>query len=169
MMKDLVVVRLRGGGKIGRDTTSGRSQRQKKPYQVSDTHQNSSRGVFCGNLSYETTWQALKDHMRQAGVIVRADVLIDRATGRSKGCGIVEYETASSARKAIRELHETELDGRSIFLREDRDDVGNRGNSSSSSLLERALSSPRSDAPSPQRRVYVGNLSWGKFSSIIIL
>mmetsp|Transcript_15996 Transcript_15996/g.40657 ORF Transcript_15996/g.40657 Transcript_15996/m.40657 type:complete len:154 (+) Transcript_15996:921-1382(+) len=41
--------------------------------------------------------------------------------GRSKGCGIVEYTNAEDAQEAIRALHDTELKGRAIFVREDRE------------------------------------------------
>jgi hypothetical protein len=166
--------RLRGGGKVGgRDgRSSGRSQRQHKPYKTprdrDDPMSSESRGVFCGNLSYETTWQSLKDHMRQAGEVTRADILTDRATGRSKGCGVVEYEDAADARKALRDLHDTELDGRQIILREDREEgnpaaAAHSNSNAGPSSFDRPLSAPRSAAP-PQsrRRVYVGNLSWGK-------
>ena len=40
---------------------------------------------------------------------------------RSKGCGIVVFKTPDQARTAIRDLHDTELDGRQIFVREDRE------------------------------------------------
>ena len=108
-----------------------------------------SRVVFCGNLSFGTTWKDLRDHMRQAGEIVRADVLMDSVTGRSKGCGIVKYADAADARKAIRDLHETQIDGRQIYLREDRGE----GRDGSFQFAEQH----------DDRRVYVGNLSWGKF------
>jgi RNA recognition motif-containing protein len=171
-----LLLRLRGGGKVGgrEGRTSGRSQRQHKPYKTpqdsDDPMMSASRGVFCGNLSYETTWQSLKDHMRQAGEVTRADILTDRATGRSKGCGVVEYEDAADARKALKDLHETELDGRQIFLREDREE-GNpaaaaHANSGPSSF-DRPLTAPRFAAPQSRNRVYVGNLSWGKFCLIV--
>ena len=41
--------------------------------------------------------------------------------GRSKGCGIVQYASAKEAKIAIRRLTDTELDGRPIFVREDRE------------------------------------------------
>lgn len=46
--------------------------------------------VFVSNLTYEVGWQDLKDHMRQGGNVLRADVFIG-ADGRSKGLGTVEY------------------------------------------------------------------------------
>ena len=38
-----------------------------------------------------------------------------------KGCAIVEFSTAQEAAKAIRELNESVLDRRPLFLREDRE------------------------------------------------
>ncbi len=51
------------------------------------------RRVFVGNLSWEAAWQDLKDHMRGPNGdlnVIHAEVLMD-GSGRSKGCGIVEY------------------------------------------------------------------------------
>lgn len=41
--------------------------------------------------------------------------------GRSKGCGIVEYATREEAQKAVESLSHAELDGREIYVREDRE------------------------------------------------
>mmetsp|Transcript_3613 Transcript_3613/g.5388 ORF Transcript_3613/g.5388 Transcript_3613/m.5388 type:complete len:252 (-) Transcript_3613:22-777(-) len=81
-----------------------------------------SRRVYVGNLNYRTHWQQLKDHFKQVGFVVHAKILKDGPNGRSKGCGIVEFETPELAAKAIRTLHNTELDRRLIFVREDRED-----------------------------------------------
>ncbi|EOD33464.1 RNA binding protein-like protein, partial [Emiliania huxleyi CCMP1516] len=77
--------------------------------------------VYVGNLSWHTSWQSLKDHFRQAGEVVHADVM--QHDGRSKGCGIVAFATAQEAANAIATLGETELDGRTIFVREDREEA----------------------------------------------
>mmetsp|Transcript_23561 Transcript_23561/g.49859 ORF Transcript_23561/g.49859 Transcript_23561/m.49859 type:complete len:471 (+) Transcript_23561:234-1646(+) len=76
--------------------------------------------VYVGNLAYETSWQDLKDHMRAAGNVDKADILKSE-DGRSKGCGIVLYQKSHEAARAIRELQNTELNGRPIFVREDRE------------------------------------------------
>lgn len=78
------------------------------------------RRVFVGNLSYRTPWQVLKDHMRQAGAVVHAEVFSD-SLGRSAGCGVVEFETEDMAQIAIANLNDSVLDGRPIFVREDRE------------------------------------------------
>lgn len=58
----------------------------------------------------------------QAGNVKFVD-LFQEPGGRSKGCAIVEYETPQEAHTAIRELHDTELNGRMMFVREDREEV----------------------------------------------
>ena len=56
-----------------------------------------------GNLSFQTQWQDLKDHMRQMGDVVRADV-ITAPDGRSKGFGIVVYAAPHEAEAAIQQV-----------------------------------------------------------------
>ena len=46
------------------------------------------RSVFVSHLAFETQWKYLKDHMRQAGDVVRADIFEDQK-GRSRGIGYV--------------------------------------------------------------------------------
>ncbi|GJD12853.1 Uncharacterized RNA-binding protein [Galdieria sulphuraria] len=88
---------------------------------------NRRRRVFVGNLSYRTPWQILKDHMRQAGSVIRAEVFLD-SLGRSAGCGVVEFETEELAQMAIAKLNDSILDGRPIFVREDRENSSLRHN-----------------------------------------
>ena len=80
------------------------------------------RRLYVANISWETSWQDLKDHFRQAGNVVYSDVMIDAASGRSKGCGIVEFETPEEALRAISQLSNSELHGRPLLVREDRED-----------------------------------------------
>lgn len=81
---------------------------------------NGSASVYVGNLSYETSWQDLKDHMRAAGNVDKADI-ITGSDGRSKGCGVVTYQKAQDATRAINELQDSILNERPIFVREDRE------------------------------------------------
>ena len=57
--------------------------------------------------------------MRTAGTVNFCNVM--GANGRSKGCGLAEFATPEEAQNAIRTLHGSELDGRRIFCREDRE------------------------------------------------
>jgi len=75
--------------------------------------------VFVNNLAFQVKWQDLKDYMRQCGEVQYVNVLQDQ--GRSKGCGIVEFATVEEAELAITELDNTELMGRVIYVREDRE------------------------------------------------
>jgi RNA recognition motif-containing protein len=85
-----------------------------------------SNRVYVGNLSWSTSWQDLKDHMREVGDVQYAKILQDR-DGRSKGCGIVEFTSAEGAADAIEKLTDSELKGRKIFVREDREEGGGGG------------------------------------------
>lgn len=108
-----------------------------------------SRRVYVGNLSWEVAWQDLKDHMRESGEVVFCDVMKER-DGRSKGCGIVEYATEDQAKEAIKTLTDTELKGRMIFVREDRETTsGSQG-----------FAGGRGGGGGGGCSVYVGNLSY---------
>lgn len=74
------------------------------------------RRVFLSNLNWDTQWKYLKDHMRQAGDVVRVDIFLNEQ-GRSKGCGVVEYRTKQDCQRALATLNESELDGRKLFLK----------------------------------------------------
>ena len=45
--------------------------------------------LFVSNLAFETQWKYLKDHMRQAGDVVRADIF-ENKDGTSRGIGYVQ-------------------------------------------------------------------------------
>ena len=82
---------------------------------------NSAQFSDAAHPSSQVTWQALKDHFKTAGDVLKADVMMDDATGRSKGCGIVKMASAQDAENAKAQLNDSELFGRSIFVREDRE------------------------------------------------
>lgn len=77
--------------------------------------------VYVSNLSWDTRWQGLKDHMRSAGDVAHAEVFTE-ASGRSAGCGVVEFESPEGAESAITTMNDSMLDGRSIFVRADREE-----------------------------------------------
>lgn len=113
-----------------------------------------SRRVYVGNLSWDVTWQELKEHMRSAGEVVFAEIITEQ-NGRSKGCGIVHYATEEEAQQAISTLAHTELNGRTIFVREDRE-----GNATAPGgpAAGSALAPPFSNHGNSS--VYVWNLSY---------
>ncbi|CAB3995617.1 myelin expression factor 2 isoform X1, partial [Paramuricea clavata] len=78
-----------------------------------------AKQVFVRNLPWKVTWQDLKDKFREAGRVVRADVLMDDSK-RSKGCGTVLFESAEEASRAVLSFNGTMMDGREIEVRMDR-------------------------------------------------
>jgi RNA recognition motif-containing protein len=72
--------------------------------------------VFVGNLDFRTSWQDLKDHMRQAGNVKFCDVLKD-GEGRPKGSGLVEYFSEDECKHAIKTLNDTSLGQRQIYVK----------------------------------------------------
>ena len=80
--------------------------------------------VFVGNLAFKTTSEELKAHMATASANIVTAEIIAYASGRSKGCGLVEFKSTADAAKAINQLTNTELGGRKIFVREDREPAG---------------------------------------------
>ena len=87
----------------------------------------STNRLYVHNLSWRVSWQDLKDHFRQAGEVIHAKIMTEGPGGRSKGCGIVEMGTVDEAANAIEMLNDTDLNGRNILIREDREDNGGRG------------------------------------------
>lgn len=63
--------------------------------------------------------------MKTVGKVGRVNIFEDR-NGRSKGCGVVEFDSKEDALKAIKELNETMLEGRPIYLREDNPDLAKK-------------------------------------------
>jgi RNA recognition motif-containing protein len=100
-----------------------------------------SNNVFVGNLAWATTGDKLREHFADCGNVVNAEVKMGR-DGRSRGCGVVEFDSPQGAQAAMTTLNESELDGRQIFVREDRE-----------------TPKPASKVANG-RRLFVSNLAW---------
>lgn len=74
--------------------------------------------LFIGKLSYNVTDAQLSEHFAKAGKVLTAKVIIDRMSGQGKGFGFVEMATPEEAEKAMHELDNSELDGRTIVVKE---------------------------------------------------
>ena len=70
--------------------------------------------LYVGNLSYDTSPEALQSLFEQAGTVKSVDIIKDRATGRSKGFGFVEMGTQSEAENAISQFNGYTLDNREL-------------------------------------------------------
>jgi RNA recognition motif-containing protein len=60
-----------------------------------------AKKLFVGNLPYTVTNEELGEFFAQYGEVMSAAVIMDRATGRSKGFGFVEMTEDSAADAAI--------------------------------------------------------------------
>ena len=74
--------------------------------------------LYIGNLAWSVTNEALKSFFGQAGVVIEAQVIIDRETGRSRGFGFVTMETPEGAQKALQSLEGVPLNGRPLMIRQ---------------------------------------------------
>jgi cold-inducible RNA-binding protein len=76
--------------------------------------------LYVGNLSYDVTSSQLGDLFAQAGAVATATVITDKHSGRSKGFGFVEFDSAEAAQKAIEMFNGKEFQGRPLVVNEAR-------------------------------------------------
>ena len=74
--------------------------------------------IYVGNLSYEVSDSELQSHFEKFGKVASARVVMDRATGRSKGFGFVEMPDRAEAEKAIAGTNGVDLMGRPLRVNE---------------------------------------------------
>src|SRR5258708_9133881 len=79
------------------------------------------RKLFVGNLNFDTTSDDLKELFSTAGLCESAQVMTDRATGRSRGFGFVEMSSDTEAQKAIEEFNGRSFQGRNLNVNEARE------------------------------------------------
>lgn len=92
--------------------------------------------LFIGSLSYSATDSQLEEHFSKSGKVLSAKVITDRYSGQGKGFGFVEMSTEEEAKKAMKELNDTTLDGRNIVVKEAKpqEDRGNSRNNGPRSI-----------------------------------
>ncbi|XP_051513020.1 myelin expression factor 2-like isoform X4 [Myxocyprinus asiaticus] len=74
--------------------------------------------IFVRNLSYDLTWQKLKEKFSHCGQVMYAEIKMEN--GKSKGCGTVRFDSPESAEKACRMMNGTKINGREVDVRIDR-------------------------------------------------
>jgi cold-inducible RNA-binding protein len=82
--------------------------------------------LYVGNLGYEVTQQDLKGLFAQAGTCESVAVIMDRATGQSRGFGFVEMSSSAEAEKAIQQFNGCDLKGRPLKVNEAMERNNNR-------------------------------------------
>ncbi len=76
--------------------------------------------LYVGNLGYDVTGADLEQLFAPHGTVQSAQVINDRATGRSKGFGFVEMGSDQEAQAAIRALNGQDHNGRPLTVNEAR-------------------------------------------------
>ena len=76
--------------------------------------------IYVGNLAYSTTDSSLEEAFGAHGTVERAQVVIDRNSGRSRGFGFVEMPNDEEAKAAIEALNGSDMDGRALNVNEAR-------------------------------------------------
>jgi RNA recognition motif-containing protein len=85
-----------------------------------------AKKLFVGNLPYTTTNESLGEFFAQYGEVMTAAVIMDRATGRSKGFGFVEMTNDAEADTAIAQADGAEMEGRKLTVSEARPKTDDR-------------------------------------------
>jgi RNA recognition motif-containing protein len=76
--------------------------------------------LFVGNLSYNTSEDALRELFEQFGVVEDLAMPHDRETGRPRGFAFVTMAEDEAGKKAIEDLNGNEFEGRTLNVNEAR-------------------------------------------------
>jgi len=76
--------------------------------------------LYVGNVPFSATEGTLMEWFSPFGNVETATVITDRASGRSKGFGFVEFASDDEAERAISEMNGKEVEGRALTVNEAR-------------------------------------------------
>jgi RNA recognition motif-containing protein len=74
--------------------------------------------IYVSNLSFNVQDEDLREFFTPYGEVTSAKIINDRETGRSRGFGFVEMSDDEASQKAITELNDASVDGRTIKVME---------------------------------------------------
>lgn len=74
--------------------------------------------LYVGNLPFSVDDAKLRELFESYGEIEEANVIINKFSNRSKGFGFVTFKSEESAKKAVEEMNEKEVEGRKIVVNE---------------------------------------------------
>lgn len=84
-----------------------------------------TKNLYVGNLPFNTTADELREAFARFGTVTRAQIIVDRDTGRSRGFGFVEM--ADGAEEAIAQMNGAIFQGRQLTVNEARPREERRG------------------------------------------
>jgi cold-inducible RNA-binding protein len=77
-----------------------------------------SSRLYVGNLSYETSDEALRAAFAPFGDVVEVHVVVDRYSGRPRGFAFVTMASAEQATRAAARLNGASFEGRPLTVNE---------------------------------------------------
>jgi len=72
--------------------------------------------LFVSNFGFNVQDEDLRDFFTPYGEVISAEVITDRFTGTSRGCGYVVMKEAKAARKAIAALRGFRVEQNSVHV-----------------------------------------------------
>ncbi|KAI9701904.1 MAG: hypothetical protein M1836_001248 [Candelina mexicana] len=117
-----------------------------------------TKNLFVGNLSWNVDEEWLAREFEEFGALTGTRVISDRNTGRSKGFGYVEFESAADAAAALKSKKGALIDGREVNI-----DFSVPRNSNAGGFQEKSNNRAQSygDLQSPPSdTLFVGNISF---------
>jgi RNA recognition motif-containing protein len=103
--------------------------------------------IFVGNLNPETAAEGLRKLFSEFGEIVSAKVIMDNATGMSRGFGFVEMADMNASQDAIDNLDMSYFEGNIISVKEAKQNTTRPGQGGSSSYGSSRDAGPRPFKP----------------------
>ncbi len=76
--------------------------------------------IYVGNLPFSASEDEVRNLFGEYGAVNSVSLITDRETGRPRGFGFVEMENGEEADTAISNLHQHQMDGRSLNVNEAR-------------------------------------------------
>ena len=73
--------------------------------------------IFVAQLNFRIQSDYLKEIFEEFGEVTSAKVIMDKATGRSKGFGFVEMANEADGDKAIEKLNGAEVEGKTLVVK----------------------------------------------------
>ncbi len=74
--------------------------------------------IYVGNLPFSVDDKKLESLFSEYGQVEEATIIKDKFSGRSKGFGFININDEESAKKAISEMNEKEVEGRKLTVSE---------------------------------------------------
>jgi len=154
---------------VAKASSKAKSVSRERKNRVAGDPEITARSIYVTGLTWDTTDEELLQHFAPMGDVINAVILRQRRGGNAKssmGCGVVEFGSREGALQAVTQYNETELKGRKIRCREDRnpnddveDEVDAPGQAPKAPRVKKTKPTDES-RPAEPNKVFVTSLTW---------